>query len=125
MSFLKYDEFLIETASTNKHIMIIEKVRNKNVESSHLKELKYDDDTKILEIEFNNGSKYQYFDVPKKIYQELAEEQNILRKIGAGIAKGARKLFGKQVKEGTYGTRFWDLIRRGGFEYEKIKEWQN
>jgi len=102
--------------------MIIEKVRNKNVESSHLKELKYDDDTKILEIEFNNGSKYQYFDVPKKIYQELAEEQNILRKIGAGIAKGARKLFGKQVKEGTYGTRFWDLIRRGGFEYEKIKE---
>jgi hypothetical protein len=122
MSFLKYDEFLIETASTNKHIMIIEKVRNKNVESSHLKELKYDDDTKILEIEFNNGSKYQYFDVPKKIYQELAEEQNILRKIGAGIAKGARKLFGKQVKEGTYGTRFWDLIRRGGFEYEKIKE---
>jgi hypothetical protein len=122
MSFLKYDEFLIETASTNKHIMIIEKVRNKNVESSHLKELKYDDDTKILEIEFNNGSKYQYFDVPKKIYQDLAEEQNILRKIGAGIAKGARKLFGKQVKEGTYGTRFWDLIRRGGFEYEKIKE---
>ena len=120
MSFLKYDEFLIESATINKHIMITEKTYEKSVESSHLKELKYDDNTKILEIEFNNGSKYQYFEVPKKLYQELAEEQNILRKIGSGIAKGAKKLFGKQVKEGTYGTRFWDLIRRGDFKYEKM-----
>jgi hypothetical protein len=120
MSFLKYDEFLIESASTNKHIMLVEKKWSKSVESSHLKDLKYDDDTKVLEIEFNNGSKYQYFDVPKTVYRELAEEQNILRKIGSGIVKGAKKLFGSQVKEGTYGTRFWDLIRRGDYSYEKM-----
>jgi hypothetical protein len=120
MSFLKYDQFLIETASTNKHNMIVEKRWNKSVESSHLKEMNYDDDTKILEIEFNNGSKYRYKEVPKGVYRELAEEQNILKKIGSGIVKGAKKLFGKQVEEGTYGTRFWDLIRRGDYEYEKI-----
>ena len=120
MSFLKYNEFLIESAIENKHIMIAEKKWSKSVESSHLKDLKYDDDTKVLEIEFNNGAKYQYFDVPKNVYRELAEEQNILRKIGSGIVKGAKKLFGKQVEEGTYGTRFWDLIRRGDYTYEKI-----
>lgn len=120
MSFLKYNEFLIESATENKHIMIAEKKWSKSVESSHLKDLKYDDDTKVLEIEFNNGAKYQYFDVPKNVYRELAEEQNILRKIGSGIVKGAKKLFGKQVEEGTYGTRFWDLIRRGDYTYEKI-----
>lgn len=121
MSFLKYNEFLIETASPIKHIMIAEKSYEKSVESSHLRDLKYDDKSEILEIEFYNGSIYRYLNVPKKVYQELAEEQNILRKIGSGIVKGAKKLFGKQVKEGTYGTRFWDLIRRGGYEYEKIK----
>lgn len=120
MSFLKYDQFILESATHNKNIMIVEKKRSKDVESSHLSEMKYDDDTKILEITFNNGSTYRYQDVPKGVYKELAEEQNILRKIGSGIVKGAKKLFGKQVEEGTYGTRFWDLIRRGGYEYEKI-----
>ena len=98
----------------------VEKKWSKDVESSHLDELKYDDDTQILEITFNNGSTYRYKSVPKSVYKELAEEQNILRKIGSGIVKGAKKLFGRQVEEGTYGTRFWELIRRGGYEYEKI-----
>jgi protein involved in ribonucleotide reduction len=120
MSFLKYDQFIIESSTHNKHIMLVEKKRSKDVESSHLDELKYDDDTQILEITFNNGSTYRYKSVPKSVYKELAEEQNILRKIGSGIVKGAKKLFGKQVEEGTYGTRFWELIRRGGYEYEKI-----
>ena len=106
--FLKYEDYLVE------------KVWNKEVKSSHLKKLNYDNDTKILEIEFLNGSKYKYLDVPEKIYKELAEEQNILNKIGKGIMKGAKKLFGGEVEEGTYGTRFWELIRRGGFKFEKI-----
>lgn len=108
--FLKYEEFLFE------------KKYEKEVKSSHLVELNYDDNTEVLEIEFHDGSVYQYKGVPKTVYKELALEKNILQKIGGGIAKGARKLFGKsQVDEGTFGTRFWSLIRRGNYEYTKIK----
>ena len=46
--FLKYDEFLLE------------KKWNKEVESSHLVSMDYDSNTEILEIEFHDGSVYQY-----------------------------------------------------------------
>ncbi len=106
-----YDEYLI-----------LEKKMEKEVKSSHLTDLRYDTDTEILEIDFHNGSTYQYKRVPKDVYKKLAMEKNILQKIGGAVAKGARKLFGKdQVDEGTYGTRFWELIRRGNFEYKKIR----
>lgn len=109
-TFYNFDEFLLE------------KKFQKEVESSHLADLRYDSDTEILEIDFLNGSTYKYKGVPKDIYKKLALEKNILQKIGAGVEKGARKLFGKdQVDEGTFGTRFWELIRRGGYSYEKIK----
>ena len=107
-TFLKYEEFLFE------------KIWNKEVESSHLKEMNYDSDTEILEIEFQNGSRYQYKKVPEKVFKELAEEQNILRKLGRGIMRGAKKLFGGKVGEDTFGTRFWELIRNGNYEYKKI-----
>lgn len=109
-TFKKYDEFLFE------------KKWNKEVESSHLVSMDYDSDTEILEIEFHDGSVYQYEAVPKSVWRELSQEKNILQKIGGGIAKGARKLFGKDaVDEGTFGTRFWDLIRDGGYKYKKIQ----
>ena len=108
-SFLKYDEFLFE------------KAYSKSVESSHLKDMKYDSETKILEIEFNNGSIYKYFNVPKRVYLDLVEERNILAKIGKGIVRGAKKLFGKESGKGTYGTRFWSLIRKGEYDYERVK----
>lgn len=108
-SFLRYDEFLFE------------KSYSKSVESSHIKDMKYDSETKVLEIEFNNGSVYEYSKVPKKVYLDLVEERNVLAKIGKGIIKGAKKLFGKKVEEGTYGTRFWSLIRNGDYDYKKVK----
>jgi hypothetical protein len=43
-----------------------------------------------------------------------------LGKIGGGIAKGAKKLFGRDIEEGTYGKKFWELIRRGNYKYEKL-----
>lgn len=108
--FLKYDEFLLE------------KKFNKEVKSSHLVDMRYDSKTEILEIDFKNGSTYQYEGVPKDVYKKLALEKNILQKIGGGVATAAKKLFGKeQVDEGTFGTRFWDLIRRGDYSYKKIK----
>jgi ATP-dependent DNA helicase RecG len=44
-----------------------------NVDSSNLASVGYDAENKILEIEFNHGGVYQYFDVPKDAYNELME----------------------------------------------------
>lgn len=41
------------------------------VSSSNLSSVGYDEDSKILEIEFNDGSVYQYSNVPQNIYEGL------------------------------------------------------
>ncbi len=41
------------------------------VSSSNLQSVGYDEEHKILEIEFNSGAVYHYFDVPLHIYQGL------------------------------------------------------
>jgi hypothetical protein len=41
------------------------------VSSSNLKSVGYDALQQILEIEFQNGSVYQYYDVPLEIYEGL------------------------------------------------------
>ena len=117
MKYIKtFEEFLFESQK-----LILEKEYTKDVESSHLVSIDYDSDTEILEIEFHDGSVYQYSKVPKSIWRELSLEKNLLQKIGSGVAKGAKKLFGKDtVDEGTFGTRFWSMIRRGGYEYKKL-----
>lgn len=42
-----------------------------NVSSTDLKSIGYDNGSSILEIEFNSGGIYQYFNVPEIIYNEL------------------------------------------------------
>lgn len=46
-------------------------MKREPVESSNLASVGYDADNKILEIEFNHGGVYQYFDVPQDVYDEL------------------------------------------------------
>lgn len=41
------------------------------VSSSNLNSVGYDSASQTLEIEFNSGSIYQYFNVPSSIYQGL------------------------------------------------------
>jgi hypothetical protein len=41
------------------------------VSSSNLSSVGYDKDERILEIEFNSGGVYQYYDVPARIHKEL------------------------------------------------------
>lgn len=43
----------------------------RTVSSSHLSRVRYDADSLTLEIEFNDGQRYQYFDVPRRIYEGL------------------------------------------------------
>jgi hypothetical protein len=41
------------------------------VSSSNLSSVGYDEDRELLEIEFNGGRVYHFFDVPQKIHEEL------------------------------------------------------
>ena len=41
------------------------------VSSSNIGSIGYDPENMILEIEFLNGSVYQYYDVPQSIYEGL------------------------------------------------------
>ena len=42
-----------------------------SVESSNLSRVRHDENSNTLEIEFIGSNVYQYFDVPKVIYDEL------------------------------------------------------
>lgn len=43
------------------------------VESSNISSIGYDEGSSTLEIEFNNGTVYQYFDVPESVYKGIME----------------------------------------------------
>lgn len=46
-------------------------MKRDHVESSNIESIGYDSKSQTLEIEFLNGSIYQYFDVQHHIYDEL------------------------------------------------------
>lgn len=46
-------------------------MKRETVNSSNLASVGYDEENEILEIEFNHGGVYQYFDVPKDEYEAL------------------------------------------------------
>ena len=47
------------------------------VTSSNVASVGYDPGTMTLEVEFKNGSVYQYFDVPEAVYQELKSAASV------------------------------------------------
>jgi hypothetical protein len=46
-------------------------MRRASVNSSNLASIGYDEQNEILEIEFNHGGIYQYYDVPTDVHNEL------------------------------------------------------
>ncbi len=46
------------------------------LESSNLRSIRYDKTDNCLEIEFQNGRIYQYFDIPKNVYKELLSAES-------------------------------------------------
>ena len=46
-------------------------MQRESVNSSNLASVGYDEKTQILEIEFNHGGVYEYYDVPKEEYKAL------------------------------------------------------
>ena len=47
------------------------------VSSSNIASVGYDSDSQTLEIEFNNGSIYQYFDVGQNVYNDLINAASV------------------------------------------------
>ena len=52
-------------------------MQRQNVESSNLASVGYDEKSQILEIEFNHGGVYQYFDVPTEEYESLMSADSL------------------------------------------------
>jgi len=46
-------------------------MKRTNVDSSMLRSIGYDKKKKILEVQFDHGGIYQYFDVPKEEFDDL------------------------------------------------------
>jgi hypothetical protein len=46
-------------------------MQRQNVSSSNIKSIGYDRESQTLEIEFNSGGIYHYFNVPVAIYENL------------------------------------------------------
>lgn len=46
-------------------------MKRQSVTSSNIASIGYDEASQTLEIEFLNGGVYQYFDVPKRVYEDM------------------------------------------------------
>jgi hypothetical protein len=55
------------------------------VVSSNVASIGYDPESSTLEIEFNNGSIYQYFDVSESVYEELRTSSSVGGYLAANI----------------------------------------
>ncbi|MEZ4817538.1 MAG: KTSC domain-containing protein [Flavobacteriaceae bacterium] len=70
-------------------------MERQSVESSNLASIGYDAYNEILEIEFNHGGVYQYFDVPENVYEEL-------------------------MNASSHGQYFDRNIKKAGYEFQKM-----
>jgi len=70
-------------------------MERQSVESSNLASIGYDAENEVLEIEFNNGGVYQYFDVPENVYEEL-------------------------MSASSHGQYFDRNIKKAGYEFKKM-----
>lgn len=52
-------------------------MKRQDVDSSMLASVGYDAKTQTLEVEFNNGGVYQYFDVEEEVYKNLLSAESI------------------------------------------------
>ena len=60
-------------------------MKRERVTSSNVAEIGYDEGQRTLEILFNNGSLYQYFEVPPQMFDELRQAASIGQYLNANI----------------------------------------
>lgn len=63
-------------------------MERKNVVSSNIKSIGYDESAMVLEVEFNNGAVYQYYNVPLYIYEGLMAADSHGRYLDQYVKKG-------------------------------------
>ena len=56
-----------------------------NVSSSNVASVGYDEDGSTLQVEFNNGTTYQYFDVPENVFSGLRDAGSVGGYLAANI----------------------------------------
>lgn len=64
-------------------------MERQSVVSSNISSIGYDNGDSVLEVEFNNGAIYQYFDVPQHIHEEIM----IAESIGGYLARNVKGHF--------------------------------
>jgi len=62
-------------------------MRRTPVTSSNIRSIGYDPQSGTLEVEFNSGDIYQYFDVPESIYQGLVRAASPGRFLNINIVR--------------------------------------
>lgn len=83
-----YEEFLQVWRSQNPNIITQKKsikMERQRVTSSNIASIGYDEETATLEVEFNNGGIYHYFDVPSNVYSELISAESHGKYLAAHI----------------------------------------
>ncbi|MBN2319877.1 MAG: KTSC domain-containing protein [Acidobacteria bacterium] len=60
------------------------------VQSTNVTSIGYDASTMTLEVEFTNGSVYQYFDVPEMEYHNLIGAESVGRYLNQNIKNSYR-----------------------------------
>ncbi len=60
-------------------------MRRKPIDSSAIASVGYSPDREELEVEFTSGNVYQYFDVPREVYEDLLQARSKGRFFGSFI----------------------------------------
>ena len=63
-------------------------MKREPVVSSNIASIGYDENNNILEVEFNNGNVYEYYDVPLYEYEGLMSADSKGTYLNANIKKG-------------------------------------
>lgn len=59
------------------------------VTSSNIEAIGYDVESETLQVEFKNGSTYQYFDVPERVFEQLRDADSV----GAYLSSNVKGVF--------------------------------
>ncbi len=60
-------------------------MHRRSVASSAVSSIGYDERSSVLEVEFEGGAVYDYFDVPPKVYKDLLKASSIGRFVSTRI----------------------------------------
>ncbi len=70
------------------------------VESSNVKAVGYDAETKVLEVEFKSGGTYQYAGVQPEMYADLLEADSVGRFVSQVVRAGRKGIRIEEEKGG-------------------------